>query len=249
MKKLKHKFIRKNELDKGSGILTAIMGISIGTLVMMGVQLQTSTAYKLTTYDEQLQALEGIKRNIRENLDCRRTLNIPGTGRPSKQACLSSPRSIKNSAGKVLNFGDFEIKAACEDKHLKIKITKGPEIGGRKTQNWSDTSIAKDLFNGTEEFCRSYFEDEYPYTWKIAGNYMVNNLWDGTEKYCRHKNPATGACECPEGFEKYRTYEFVNGACRPGSGRPGYYADSDSGGSGSKVPNCSVIQYICIAWD
>lgn len=38
--------------------------------------------------------------------------------------------------------------------------------------------IAKDLFNGTEEFCRSYFEDEYPYTWEIAGNYMVNNLWD-----------------------------------------------------------------------
>lgn len=41
--------------------------------------------------------------------------------------------------------------------------------------------IAKDLFNGTEEFCRSYFEDEYPYTWEIAGNYMVNNLWEQTK--------------------------------------------------------------------
>ena len=152
---------------------------------------------------------------------------------------------IKNSSGDKLDFSPFEIKAACEGNFLKVKITNGPKIGGRKVQDWSQTKIAKDIFLGTEELCRAYFDPAYPYTWKVGGNYMINNLWDeASGKRCRHKNLVTGDCNCPEGYAENSTYEFFNGGCGAGSGRPSYYGDS-----GDKVPNCSVIQYICVAWN
>lgn len=247
MKKIIQSIIAQAVSNTGSGLLTAIIVLAIGTLVMMGVQKQTSTAYKMTTYDEQLQAIEGIKRTIRDNLHCGKTLGIPMSKEPPpKNSCAgyAGLMDIKDSGGNVLNFSSFEIKTGCENDFLKVKIVAGPKIGGRKTQDWSDTAVAKDLFNGTEEFCRAYFDNAYPYTWLTAGNLMVNNLWEGTSKYCRHKNSATGDCTCPEGFARRPTYDFYNNGCGAGSGRPSYYGDS-----GDKVPKCSVQQFICVAWN
>ena len=168
--------------ERGAGLITAIMVVAVGTLVLFGIQKKTSNVYKMTTYDEQLQALEGIKRTIRDNLHSWSNLGDPNVKKtpPPKYSCsaYSSAMDIKNSSGDKLDFSPFEIKAACEGNFLKVKITNGPKIGGRKVQDWSQTKIAKDLFLGTEELCRAYFDPAYPYTWKVGGNYMINNLWD-----------------------------------------------------------------------
>lgn len=233
--------------NKGFGVGSAVVVLGIVLAALYAIQMRTSTAFKAGSYDEQLQGIEAIKRTIRKSLDCGQTLGIaPSPTPPAKESCASFAglRPIKNTAGDTLDFSPFKISVGCEKNMLIAKITSGPKNMLLKNQKWEDTKLGKDIFSGSEEICRSYFDPAYPFTWKIGGTYMVNNLWAGTDKFCRHKNPATLDCSCPKNYSKNRTYEFYNKGCGT-NGNPGYYQDS---GAGDKSPNCSVVQYVCISW-
>ena len=125
----------------------------------------------------------------------------------------------------------WQVVGYCDGNELLFKVLSGPKRRNQK-QAWSKTKYGKDIFTGTSEFCREFFDPDVPLNW-ILGGYFTEYVKGG----CEHPNMVTSGCSCPTGFQKFRTLDFVDEGCQAD-----FFDQNFS-------PKCGAIQYSCLKFN
>ena len=227
----------------GASLISVIMGA--GLLGVMALATSRNFLFELKKVDHigQRQELAAVMRNITEGMDCAATLGIDISKAPPAKAICSQFKGLKPKGvnGVELTFGDWDIRADCVQDELIFMIQNGPQDKLRGG-SWADLKGKKDMFQGAADFCRSFFSQDIPFTWKLAGMYTQNMYWLNTPMECRYPNALTGACNCPSGFRPQVIYDFSNPSCNNN-----YYRDEANGGGADKISRgCGILQYLCV---
>lgn len=229
--------------EAGVSLVSVIMGA--GLLGVLALAASRNFLFELKKVDHigQRQELTAVMRNITEGMDCAGTLGIDISKSPPGKAVCSKYKGLKPKAvnGKDLSFGDWDIRADCAGDELVFFIQSGPKDNLRG-KSWSDSTNKKDIFQGASDFCRSFFSQDVPFTWKLAGMYTQNMYWLKTSMECRYPNSLTGTCSCPTGFRPQVIYDFSNPGCNNN-----YYRDEANGGVADKISRgCGILQFLCV---
>lgn len=238
------KELRPWSSESGMGLLSVIIGGGLLGLMALSFSRSFSNDLKKVDHVGQRQELAAVMRNLSEGMDCASTLGVVISNAPPTKLTCSAYKNLKpkRASGAELSFGDWQVQGDCVNDELIFRLAGGPKdkLTGK---NWAADSAGnqKDIFKGASEFCRSFFSDDVPFTWKLAGMYTQNKFWVGTASECRYPNSVTGRCNCPQGYRPESMYDFINQGCANG-----YYQD-DAGGPGDKsARGCGIVQYLCV---
>lgn len=208
----------------------AILGIgSVGLMRFMSSQVTTVSNL------ETIREISAIKRKIARKMHCANTLNFSFSASGSSLSCsayASANLVPKTKEGKNMVFGvgtsAWNVVGNCDGDELIFKVTGGPKRN-KKAQNWSSTKYGKDLFIGSSEFCKEYFDPDTPLKYLIGGYYA-----EYVNGGCRHPNSLTGGCSCPSDYKSYKTLDFIDVGCQTD------FFDQKF------LPQCGAIQYSCL---
>ncbi len=224
---------RPRRSEAGLSIVSVLVAIAFMGLLAAGMSTIMGRGFnaqaKLTAGSE----LEAIKFSLLRTLDCNNTLNTTPSG--PTLSCGSYPlvplrrRGSPNSAVLDINpsdkVGRWTVRAGCSGNEIIVKATRpgNDPLSGRP---WSNIPEASDLFRGTSDLCREYFDPSY----RRNKSYPLRDLASAVAGNC-----AANVC-------------FLQGCAGIMATRPGHYFMANSackrlctgsGWSGGAITECN----------
>jgi hypothetical protein len=142
------------------------LGAALAMLLMrvMDTGMRASKSIRLRS------DLEAIRQTLLNRIDCHDTLNPTGTAVLPLSCATYTNVVLKRKGGAAIatagKIGDWTITSACVGDELLVRAS---QAASRKDQlsglavndipsNSSGTKVSQDLFGGTTDFCREYFD-------------------------------------------------------------------------------------------
>ncbi|MBC7530840.1 MAG: hypothetical protein H7318_04615 [Oligoflexus sp.] len=167
--KLSEPLTERLSSESGNAILSVLVAIGIFGILSTNMTTTNNNSMKASKAVSYRQDLETIRKTISSRLDCKQTLNItPGSTLPL--SCKPRPQlRLKRMDGNPIGsnpnkIGDWTVKAVCEGSELIIKATNpgSDPLTGRPlndtSSNATGTKVSDDLFGGSSDFCRSFYD-------------------------------------------------------------------------------------------
>lgn len=186
---------QKTSGETGESMLALIISMGLFGLLAVGISQMSVQGYKANKSVELRQGLEVVRETIRSRMDCRKSLGI-AAGAPLPLSCASSiDRELKGSDGRDLGSGGgkigvWTVKGSCQGNELIIRASADQlldPINGQKIDamlsNSIGTKVSEDLFGGTSDFCREYYEESVD---SCGGDYpSYQGTFGGSPLCCR----------------------------------------------------------------
>ena len=210
------------------------MGVGILSIGSVGLLRFQSSQVSSVSNLETIREISAFQRKIARKMNCAKTLNYAYSAASAKLSCSAYANKNlipKTEEGKEMVFGvgssAWGVVGNCDGNELIFKVNKGPKRR-KNFQNWSSTKYGKDLFMGTSEFCKEFFDPDTPLQYQVGG-YYVEYVKGG----CRHENFLSGGCSCEKSYKSNRTLDFYDKECATD------FFDEDF------KPECGAYQFSC----
>ncbi|MBC7530841.1 MAG: hypothetical protein H7318_04620 [Oligoflexus sp.] len=187
-------FLRSGSSELGSSLVTVIVAMGLTGLLTVGITQITVMGHKANKSVDFRQKLESIRQIVRNQIDCKKTLGItPITVLPLTCAATTN-LTLLRADGQNVGAGDgWILKGNClsADNELIISASmpgvKDP-LTGRDIDSLASNSfgvtVSQDIFGGTSDFCREYYEPPIP--WGCSGTYdQFRGNYQGATLCCR----------------------------------------------------------------
>jgi hypothetical protein len=147
--------------------LIGIMVVGLSSILSKGLQQSGTLAHR--------EEIALLRQTIEESLNCRETLGVlPSTNLPLNCSHFQN-LPLKDLRGAILPSGSWQIRGSCRNNELVITAQR-PGKNHFSGQDWSNTALNVDIFNGLGKFCTDYFkpsscsEPQYPIKFGMSGN-------------------------------------------------------------------------------
>lgn len=177
--------------ERGSSLISVIIAMGLVGLLTVGITQITVQGYRANKAVDIRQKLESVRQTVRTRLNCEKTLNITAsTVLPI--SCTNLAQTLLRADGQSVGSGDgWTIKGRCVADELIITATMPGVVDpltGRNMDslpsNSSGMTVSQDLFGGTSDFCREYYEQ--PTQRYCSGTYdRASGNYQGSQLCCR----------------------------------------------------------------
>jgi type II secretory pathway pseudopilin PulG len=227
-------------------LVSTMVGLAIAGILALVLAQMIVNAKKTSRAIQNDVDLNMTKMTIMNRIDCIKTLGITSTTTLPLNCTEFSSVTLKSHTNTVIapsgKLGPWNIAAKCTANELIVKASRSgndPLTG----KLYSSLPAATDIFRGTSDFCRQYFEPSYPVRYvKVKTTGIAYNPGPGASNKCDitgASHPfATGFAACPSGY----TIIGGEGVCHNGA-----VSENHADGNRWKLSCCIFPNFLDIA--